>query len=73
MANLNLQNGNKWDAASVYDATLSQGQSTLNGYAAALGALIGAGNNGKVLAVQSGALAAVDVATLIADGDEVSY
>ncbi len=39
----------------------------------ALKALITATNNGKVLAISEGALAAVTVESLITDGDEVSY
>lgn len=39
----------------------------------ALAALQTADNNGKVLSVQSGAFAAVNVTSLLPDGDEVSY
>ena len=39
----------------------------------ALAALIAAANNGKVVAIQSGALAAVEIGALIPNGDEVSY
>ena len=63
----------KWDAGAVYDTTQAQTQGALNVTTGALAALKTAGNNGKVLAVQNGAFAAVEVSALIPDGDEVSY
>lgn len=39
----------------------------------ALKALITGSNNGKVLSISSGALAAVTVESLISNGDEVEY
>lgn len=73
MANLSLQNGNKWNAGSVYDTAQNKTQTELNAVTAAVSALVTAGNNNKVLSVQNGALAAVAITDLIADGDEVSY
>ena len=48
-------------------------KAALDGKQEDFSALITAGNNNKVLAVQNGALAAVSVETLLPDGDEVSY
>lgn len=59
MANLNLQNGNKWDAASVFDVTQNKGQAEINARAEAIAALGAAANNGKFLGVVNGAIAAV--------------
>jgi hypothetical protein len=61
MANLNLQNGNKWDAASVFDAAQNKGQAEINARAEAIAALGAAANNGKFLGVVNGAIAAVSL------------
>ena len=61
MANLNLQNGNKWAAASVFDAAQNKGQADINARAEAIAALGAAANNGKFLGVVDGAIAAVSL------------
>ena len=73
MANFFLTGGNKWAAEGVYDETLGQGQHELNAAAAAVGALVNAANNGKILGIVDGQLAAVEAGPPSPDGDEVSY
>lgn len=63
MANLSLEGGNKWDAASIYDTTQEAGQNTLNATTAAVAALVTAQNNDKFMTVQSGQLAMVSLET----------
>ena len=87
MAVFNLENNNKWGASSVYDATLQKSQEEINAEADtalqpaqvdtttinALAALIVPANDGKVLGVVDGALAAVSGGAAYPDGDGVSY
>lgn len=61
MSNFNLTGGNKWDAASVYDAARSKSQGELNATTAQLAALAVAANNGKVIGIVNGQLAAVEL------------
>ena len=61
MANLSLENGNKWAAGSVYDVAQATGQDTLNATTAAVAALVAAANNNKFMTVQSGQLAMVSL------------
>lgn len=87
MAVFNLENNNKWGAASVYDETLQKSQEEINAEADtalqpdqvdtatinSLAALIVPANNGKVIGVVDGALAAVSGNPGYPDGDGVSY
>ena len=59
MANLNLTDGNKWAADSIYDTALEKSQPDLNAAAAAVADLIDTDNNGKLLGIVDGSLAAV--------------
>lgn len=72
-------------SVSITDANGTQSFSVLDGVAelqsnadalscaSALRALLTAANNGKVLGIVNGALAAAELGSLIPDGDEVSY
>ena len=87
MAVFNLENNNQWGAASVYDVTLQKSQEEINAKADAalqpgqvdtttinaLAALIVPANDGKVIGVVDGALAAVSGGAAYPDGDGVSY
>lgn len=61
MANLNFLNGNKLAAASVYDEAQAKGQETINARAEAIAALGTEANNGRLLGVVDGAIAAVSL------------
>lgn len=59
-------------ANTYYDSTFQQGE-TIDAILTAVNNLRAAANNGKVVAIANGELAAVDPATLFDDADETAY
>ena len=63
MANISLQGGNKWTAGSVFDVATQKEQSALNAVTARVDGFQVAANNGKLLGIVNGQLAAVSLET----------
>lgn len=59
-------------AGTYYDSSFQTGQE-IDAILTAVNTLRVAANNGKVVVIQSGELAAVDPATLFDDADETAY